>query len=349
MVNWRLPGQFCNHYAMYKTFLVVVPNWLGDVVLATPLFRNIKEKFPSARILVQVHPRVKPVLSYNPFVDEILEFDERSSHRGFFARLNFIRMLKKKHIDTALLLQRSFTRALLCRLAGIKILAGYARKKTNFLLTYKLVINPDFHRMDKYLFFLEVLGIKPDSKTSEVFIPQEDLNKARRLLRRFRSYKGVVVLHPGANWKLKKWPVEYYIRLCDMLMEYGFMVFITGSKVDKRAAERIVCECRHKPLNLCGRTTISEFAAISSNAGIFVSADTGAMHICNSAGGRVLAVFGPTLASLTGPRGRGEKIIIQKDVPCPRPCLNLECRDNFCMKGVLPEEVFGKIKEVFDL
>ena len=102
---------------MYKIFLVVTPNWLGDTVLATPLFRIIKEKIPFSRVIVQAHPRVKKVLSSNPFIDEILEFDEKSCHRSFFAKLKFARILKKKKIDAVLLLQRSFTRALLCRLA----------------------------------------------------------------------------------------------------------------------------------------------------------------------------------------------------------------------------------------
>ncbi|OQX80794.1 MAG: hypothetical protein B6D56_04200, partial [Candidatus Omnitrophica bacterium 4484_70.1] len=119
-----------------RRILVVEVNWLGDCVMSLPVFSALKEKFRDSYIGVMCPERVKELFEIIPSVDEVIEFDEKDTHRGFLSnrgflsKIRFIKELKKKRFDTAFLLHRSFTKALICKLANIKERIGFKRKKT---------------------------------------------------------------------------------------------------------------------------------------------------------------------------------------------------------------------------
>ena len=123
-----------------KKILVVNVNWLGDVIMTLPIFRSLKKIYPESYIGVMVPPRCVGLFENDPYVDEIIPFDEKTTHKGILKKIAFIINLRKKHFDSVYLIHRSYTRALICLLSGIKERVGYATQKTELLLTYK--INP---------------------------------------------------------------------------------------------------------------------------------------------------------------------------------------------------------------
>jgi len=167
-----------------KRILIFDVNWLGDVLFSTAVIRNIRRNFPDSFIGVIIPSRCYQVLKGNPYVDEIIIFDERDRHSGILSKLNFVQYLKGKRFDTVFLLHRSFSRALICRLAGIPERIGYYTRKRGFILTKK-IIPPDIrdlHRIDYYLNIIEKAGLKVEDRYPDFFISDTEYEYANTFL-----------------------------------------------------------------------------------------------------------------------------------------------------------------------
>ncbi|MBU1367824.1 MAG: glycosyltransferase family 9 protein, partial [Candidatus Omnitrophica bacterium] len=175
------------------------PNWLGDVIFTTPAFKAIKNNFKDCFIGCVVSKSCAGVLHNNPFVDEIIEFNERGEDRSLRKKILFIQKLKSKKYDMVILLHRSFTRALLMFLAGIKIRIGYASKKRSCLLTKKIPpLNINIiHKQDYYLRILEKIGIKVEDKNCQAHPSLKERNWADNILReRACGFDYLIAINP---------------------------------------------------------------------------------------------------------------------------------------------------------
>ena len=333
-----------------KRILIFNVNWLGDVLFSTAVIRNVRRNFPESYLACIIPSRCYPVLKGNPHLDEVIIFDEKDRHKGIFKLLNFVRALKAKKFDTVFLLHRSFSRALICRLSGIPERIGHYTKKRGFLLTQKIIPphRDSMHRIDYYLDIIEKAGLRIEDRHTEFFVSAEDLAFARDFLEKNSVKKEdfTVVLNPGGNWMPKRWPKSYWAELADKLIgDLKARVVITGSPNDLSLANHIRDKMIHKPIIACGVFNLKQLGALSKIAGLFVSADTGPLHIANSVGAKkIIALFGPTSPEVTGPYPLKNVIILQKDVGCKISCYEVDCKDNRCMKAITPADVLEKIK-----
>lgn len=334
-----------------KRILVVNVNWLGDCLFSTPIFKALKAAFPQSYLACMAVPRVKEVLEGNPYIDELIIYDEDDAHKPLFGKIGLIRQLRQKKFDTVFLLHRSFTRALLVYLAGIPIRVGYHTAKRGFLLTKAVYPEAeDVHRMDYYLKVVESAGIEVADRNYQFFIKDND----RQFIDRLLKENGIVrndpfaVLNPGGNWDLKRWPRENFRQLADHLIaELGFKAVISGAAKDAYLAKEIAGLMRQKPVILCGETSLKQLGALFERARVVVSADSGPAHIACAVGAPSVVLFGPTAREVTGPRGRSKCVIIQKRIEgCAVPCYKLDCPDNRCMKIIGVDEVFEEIKRI---
>lgn len=294
---------------------IVLKNWLGDVVFTTPAIRVIRNHFPAARIICIAPARCAEVIRGNPYVDEVIIFDERDSHSGFISKIKFILQLRKLKLDQAYLFHRSFTRALLIWLSGARKRIGYATKGRGFLLTDP-ISEPaaKLHSVDFNLELVRRSGLNVTTDAVYEFqIQKESLQKAKELVSMagLGSFR-LVAINPGANWPPKRWPLGQFKELAkELIKEYPVGVVITGSQNDQAAGDEIVNFVKdHRVVSFCGRTSLSELAALFSLCSLVISSDSGPLHIAGGAGANVLAIFGPTDPALTGPRGRGRNIVI---------------------------------------
>lgn len=335
---------------MVKRIVIFNVNWLGDVLFSTAVIRNIRYNFPHAFISCIVPGRCYLILEGNPYLNEIIIFDEKKEHKGLLGQLRFIRMLKKKKFDTAFLLHRSFTRALICRLAGIEERIGYYTRKRSFLLSGK-IIPPDkhaVHRMDYYLNIIRQAGLEVKDRHTDFFIHDEDVKYVDEFLSGQGVKKGelLVVMNPGGNWLPKRWPRESWSRLADKLIsDLKAKVVITGAKFDCALASKIKQGMQFNPVIACGHLNIKQLGALCRKADVFITADSGPLHVASVVGAKkIIALFGPTLTDITGPRPLNNTIILQKDVGCLLPCYQAHCSDNRCMKAISVDEVFSAIR-----
>jgi heptosyltransferase-2 len=328
-----------------KRVLVIVPNWIGDCLMAGPLFRALRKSIEASFIGVLGHRRVVDIFKNNPFIDKVISFDAKNA----FPKISMVSKISKERFDTALLLKPSFTKSLLCRLCGIKEIVGFSSRKLTFI--NRLLVPPAarVHKMDYYIGLVEGLGFGVEKRKSEFFVTSQERADAKEFMAGLPKKRFAIALHPKANWNLKMWPPLYFSRLADLLIEQlDARVFITGSPQDLELALNIEKASNLRPSVLAGRTSLRQLAAILEQIDLFISADTGIMHLAAGLSTPLIALFGATDPQLNGPRGEGLIKVIYKNKNCPMPCYKLDCKDNVCMKAIKPEEVFEEAKGILN-
>lgn len=328
--------------------LIVNVNWIGDVLFSTPFIRTLRRAYPQSVIAALVVPRCVPILKSNPHLNEIIVYDEQGAHQGIWGKLRLIRLLRAKSFDTVFLLHRSLTRTLICWLAGIPQRIGYYTKKRHIFLTQSMLPPcPPVHKVEYFLNIAQEIGITPVAdKDYEFIIDREDKEYVDGVFRE-NNLEGIdflVVINPGGNWDLKRWPKERFAQLADRLItSYQAKIIITGAEKDIGLAEDIASLMKGEPLILCGRTTLGQLAALMARVSLVIANDSGPMHIAVSQKTKVICLFGPTSPAITGPYGRGNYKILQQDIGCTVPCYQLNCPDNRCMKAISVENVLEAV------
>ncbi|MDD3275003.1 MAG: lipopolysaccharide heptosyltransferase II [Candidatus Omnitrophica bacterium] len=343
-----------DHKTEAGRILIFNVNWLGDVLFSTAVIRNVRRNYPESYLACAIPSRCYPVLKDNPYLDEVIIFDEKDRHRGMLGRLDFVSFLKKRRFDTVFLLHRSFSRALICRLAGIKQRIGHHTRKRAFLLTENIV-PPDrdsLHRIDYYLDVIEKAGLRVEDRFLDFYFSPSDEDKVDDFFKRnaLGAEGPVVAVNPGGNWIPKRWPPDYWAELSDGLIEKtGAKVVVTGSISDLQLAGQIRDKMKHTPLVACGVFNIKQLGALAKKADLFISADTGPLHIANAVGAKkIIALFGPTDRKITGPYPATNVVLLQKDVGCPVPCYKVRCPESRCMRALTPGEVLLEARKALE-
>ena len=331
-----------------ERILVVGVNWLGDSLLITPVFKALKKKFPGSYLGIMVVERVREVFEGNPYIDEVIVFDEKGQQKGFFAKLKFIQLLRKKKFDTVFLIHRSFTRAFICFLAKIRLRIGYRRFKNSFILNKKIEPSKDLvHRQDHYLYLFEKSGIVIEDRLPNFFISESTRKKMNKDLEQVKKEHAFLIgINPSANWELKRWPGSYFADLADSLVkDFKAAIIFIGTEAQRTLIEGVRAKMSRNSFNFCGKTSLKELGALMQNLKLFISNDSGPAHLAASLEVNTLVIFGPTSAEATAPRGRAVKVV-KKDVDCRIPCYRLDCQDNICLKDLSVDKVYSKVKNI---
>ena len=331
-----------------ERILIVNVNWLGDAVLTTPVFKALKEHYPSSYLACMCVERVREVFESNPYINEVIVFDEKSTHKSIMSKLRFILHLRKKRFDKAFFIHRSFTRVLICFLAGIKERTGYARIKNFFVINNRVKKPLNLvHRQEHYLYLFEAQGVVFKDKTPRFFIKEDIRDAIKKTLEPITKHHAFIIgINPSANWVLKRWPSGNFAKLADRLIkENNAAILFVGANKDSAVVDEVIGKMEEKPYNFCGKTSIAELGALMSHMNIFISNDSGPAHLAASLGVNTLVIFGPTSAKVTSPLGRSVSII-KKDSGCNIPCYNSECLENVCLTQLTSSEVYDEVKNI---
>ncbi|MFA5099400.1 MAG: lipopolysaccharide heptosyltransferase II [Candidatus Omnitrophota bacterium] len=333
-----------------KRIVIFNVNWLGDVLFSTAVIRNIRFNYPESYIACIIPPRCAAVLEGNPYLNETILFEEKGQHKGVLGAFAFIAQLRKKRFDCVFLLHRSLTRAFIVWAAGIGERIGYTTAKRSFLLTRRIVA-PDIravHRIDYYLGVIRGAGLAIKDRHTNFFFSEQDRHALEAFLRQsdIHARDVVIGLNPGGNWGPKRWLKENFALLADRLaVEYGARIIFTGSPDDKELVFHIQSLMKSIAISACGILSLKQFAALCTRMSVFISADSGPLHIANAVGAKqIVALFGPTDPQLTGPVPADRVMIVQKDVGCAIPCYTVDCSDNRCMKAISVDDVLAAVR-----
>jgi len=334
-----------------KRILIVRTDRIGDVVLSTPVITATRQAFPHAYIAMMVSPETEEIVAQNPHLNEVIVYDKKLSYRGIFQTLRFATHLREKRFDLALVLHSTTRVNLISFLAKIPKRVGYARRKMDFLLTDKLEYRKrlgEKHESEYSLDVLRSLGVKVEKAPLCVSIKKKSEKNIDNLLfkRGVKKRLRMAVIHPGASCISKMWPQENFARLADILIErFNLTVVLISSPEQIKIGENVKGLMNNKPLFLCGKTSLSDLAVLFKRSELFISNDSGPVHIACAVGTPVISIFGRNEKGLGparwGPIG-AKGVALHKDVGCAE-CLAHNCKKDFlCLKSVTVEEALEK-------
>jgi heptosyltransferase-2 len=339
----------------FRRILVRATNWLGDAVMSLPALHALRERFPASHIAVLARPWVADVYARESFANEVLPYTSPRGWKDLRGKLRVAQDLRARRFDAAILLPNAFEAAALVWLAGIPRRIGYARDGRGFLLSDAVPVpqSGEIPRHERF-YYLELLrraGILdrlPDS-------PQIRLGGAEPAraagMERFRQLQleRVTGVSPGAAFgTAKRWLPE---RFAEAVAQIGNPAALFGSKDERALCESIAEDLRRRGIavhNFAGETTLREYIDLAAACDVYLTNDSGSMHIASALNVPTVAIFGATDHIGTGPTGELARVV-REQVECS-PCLLRECPiDHRCMKAVTAGRVVREAGELISL
>jgi ADP-heptose:LPS heptosyltransferase len=296
-----------------RAILVLCPDEIGNVVLATPFLRELRRNAPGGWITLVVKPEVFNLVELCPYVDEVVTFDWRVSGRAGALK----RHARALRLAASRLWRRRFDLALLPRwdadhyhstyliyFSGASRRVGYSehvlRRKQQINAGFDRMLTDAFpdtsavHEVEQYLEVLRFLGGEAIDDRLELWLDAKDRSLVRQLLAQHGMARedGVIALAPGASAPRKCWPVERFVELGRLLVrEYDARFVAVGGPQDTHLGQRLETELgSSRVLNLAGRTTLRQTAAVLERCCLTVSNDSGPMHLAAAVGSPVVEI-----------------------------------------------------------
>jgi heptosyltransferase-3 len=352
-----------------KKILVIKFRHIGDVLLTVPTIRALKETFPDVKISVLVNSGTEEVMTDNPVIDEIIVFNRAIKNlsviRRYREEIKFLKGIRSRGFDMTVDLTGGDRAAIVSSISGARYrLAvnpgkeGFAGK--SFFYTHLANIDRQKHMILQNLEVVRHFGINTNNLDVDIFIPQEIKFSIKKIFEEkgIKESDKVIHVHPTSRWLFKCWKDEYMAEVIGWIIEQGIKVVVTSApdKKELEKAKRIlslatsrITQHRSWILDLCGKTTIKELAAIAETSDLFIGIDSAPMHIAAAVKTPVIALFGPTGENVWGPYGDGH-IVITKDLPC-KPCKKGMCEGiqlRECMLAIKPDDVKEAILKILN-
>jgi heptosyltransferase II len=335
-----LPAPARGTPAEPRRVLVIRPGGIGDAVLLIPALLALKNIFPSADISLLAERRNAAAFSLCPAVDRVLLYhrmsDLASAMRGGYDLV----------IDTE---QWHRLSAVVARLVGAPVSIGFASNSRRRLFSHPVSYRQEAYEVDSFFELLAPLGAGSGALRSGPFLtlPAAAVQRASELLAPLGG-KRFVALFPGASIAERHWGAERFRGVAERLRASGITVVVVGGKDDTVEGEAIV---HAGGLNLAGKTTLAETAAIIARSALLLSSDSGILHIAVGLGVPTVSLFGPGIEAKWGPKGEGH-IVLNKHLPCS-PCTlfgttpRCPCKAR-CLSEITVQEVAAAVEKLLE-
>lgn len=332
-----------------RKILVVAPSWIGDTILAQPLFARLREKHPGLILDAYAPAWAAPVLERMPEVRRVIPNPFVHGELNLRGRWRAGRRLARDGYDAAIILPNSWKSALLPFFAGIPQRIGFLGEARYGLLNL-------IHRLDeaalpqlaeRYAKLAEAAGALPRRPLPEprLVVSEEAVSATLNELRLDRE-PAPVVFCPGAEYgPAKRWPAAHFAELAHSLGRNGQPVWLVGSAKDVTIGAEIETHAGGACINLCGRTSLAQAIDLLSCARLVVSNDSGLMHVAAALRRPLVALYGSSSPRYTPPLSR-QAVILSLGLECS-PCFKRECPlGHFrCMNDLKPAMVLERLRE----
>jgi heptosyltransferase II len=332
-----------------ENLLIRSTNWIGDAVMTTPAVRAIRKNFSNARISLLAKPWVAPVFENSPYIDQIIPYN----FSGILRAVKAAGMVDQYGFDAAILLQNAFEAAWVAYLAKIPIRIGYDTDLRKVLLTHPVHRSSKILRLHQTHYYNEILtgaGLKTDGTHLELYLSSKDRDSALNILKDSDIFETdlIVGINPSATFgSAKQWFPERFARVADRLNKrFGSKTIIFGGPNDRELGADIMKMMKTFAVDLSGKTTLTEAMALIARCRLFITNDSGLMHIAAALNVAQVAIFGSTNFAATSPWSSRARIV-RSALDCS-PCLKQQCpfghRD--CMKQISVDKVFNTACEL---
>ncbi len=315
-----------------KTIIIRMPNWIGDCMMALPVVSSIRKAFPHAKLILLCRSPLEQILEDVPH-DDLICFQRK---RSFFDTWKMLWKIRKMKIDMGILLTNSFSSCWWFFLANVKKRYGYGDLWRKWLLHHPIKKTKKVqkgHLSRYYLHILQKMNIPISQLQPSLTLQKGKIINAKKRLNAwgYDSTKILIGIHPGAAYgQAKRWPLSNFIAVADALLQKGYQViFFNESFLQMHEKMHL--------MNASGQTTLKELTALTACCDLFISNDSGPMHIAAACSRPLLALFGSTDETVTGPLGRN--IVLNKHVACS-PCFQRTCSKQYaCMHAITRKDV----------
>jgi len=340
--------------------LVIQLAKIGDLVCSTPVFREIKKKYPKSHLSVLIIPWVKGVIENNPYIDEIILID-RKEYFGIKGALRLIKEIKKRKFDLSFSLLPGILNNLIPFWAGISNRIGttskYATRGAK-ILSFFNTNNLEYKRhtltVDHYLNLLKFVGIQNTNQKKEIFTTEDQNKKASQFLEKQSATSNdfLVGISVGAGNELKQWSIKKFANLADELIKkYNAKIIFVGSAKEKEIISKTQKLMKNKGIDVSQDFSLSEAPALFRFFKLFISVDTGSLYMANAMNVPVIDIAGPIDIYEQPPLGDKCKIV-QKKLSCI-PCSFVlpparECKNGSyqCIKDISVEDVLEAVNSL---
>ena len=327
---------------------IVQTAFIGDVILATPLFEAARRSCPDERIIAVVRSGCENLVENNPFVDTIETWDKRGADRGIVGLIRFAGRLRRLGVTTALIPHRSFRTALALFLSGTQTRIGFAKGGGTFLHSARIPYRTDVHEVDRNLMLAEALDWDMGSVEPSVYPDDSDRNIVTDILTGIEEF---CVLAPGSVWATKQWPGEYFAELGSVYAQRGQGVVISGAASDRDVC-RFVADGVSGAVNACGKLTLRQSFELYRRARFVLTGDTAPQHLAAAAGTWTFSIFGPTVRDFGFWPYTDRSVVIEESMDC-RPCSVHGPRacpigTHACMRNISPGRIVSVIDEALE-
>jgi heptosyltransferase II len=329
--------------------IVRMPNWLGDCVMATPILEDIFNHWPESSLTVMCQGPVASLLESSPYVSDILKIEKGREgwlHKNLYKK-KIIDLLRNGNYDLALLLTNSFSSAWMFWRARIKQRVGFKNDGRSLLLTHNVSFpknKESQHLIYTYKELLIPLGIQKTETAPKLFTTPHDTHHCEKLLQKFKITQDTILIGINATatyGPAKCWPPEKFRSLTKKLLDENKnnSIVYLGDSSSKSEISKIIEGFSSRVVSLAGMTTLKELVSIIKRCNLFITNDSGPMHIAAACKTPLVAIFGSTSDIVTPPYKHG--CVIHKHVSCS-PCYKRVCPIDFpCMTSISVEEVYN--------
>lgn len=353
-----------------KRILIVQVAGIGDLVIATPTLRALRNRFSKSKISLLTALRAKDIVVGSPYIDEIYTSAIHKYFQyfrpGTFLKpgtlrdtLRLIRKLRQKHFDLMINLYNlasirgTLRMAFLFSAIGAKYRVGRDTDGKGFFYNLKVPERSPSpkHEVERMLDIAQALGAKIRNKDLEIPLFTEDRNYVTEFFSQYQIRKDnlVIGINPGVFRPSRKWDKKKFALVADELSKKRqARIIITGGKRDIKLANDISNLMITKPIIVAGKTTLKQLAVLIQKCKLFITTDSGPMHIAVAVKTPLIALFGPGSLKKHGPYGDGKRyIVIKKEVDCS-PCYKMRCRSHKCMELITAGEVLQAAEKQLD-
>lgn len=338
----------------WENVLILQTSFLGDTILTLPLISEVRRRFPVKKLTLLCLPPSRELLQDHPAIDDIIAYDKKNFDRGWRGLRRAAARVKEKQFTLALTPHKSLRSALILSLADIPHRVGFRESRGWFLFQQRAERNPSLHDAERNLSILQAFGLPPEECRRAIELPLSsavrDLVDQKLRALGVNDGQPIVGVSPGSVWPTKRWWAVGFAALIRMLREkHGCQVLLFGGSDDAAVVADVQRHCGEAAVNLVGQIGLRELPAAISRCDVFVTNDSGPMHVAVARQIPTVAVFCATTPDLGFYPYTSNAIVVQRRLAC-RPCASHGGRrcplgTEACIRQISPEIVLRAVEK----